>query len=275
MADLAKLHRLNAYTVRDCLDPEHLPKYELSGKTHFLILRFYVHSFEMNIGSIQELTDKIAIFYSDDFLITIHKSEIPFLKVLSKKIAGEASSSTASELLTKMVWNALDTFNPPAERLAEQVDFYELQVMLKKSKSDLMEALYYIKRQALLSHKVLILMAEPINHIYIKPGEETYLQDVKDQHLKMQTLYSGIIEEVNNLVNLSLSLASQRANEVMRVLTIFSVFFMPLTFVAGVYGMNFKYMPELDERWAYPATWALMIIITLIIFFWFRKKKWL
>ncbi len=72
-----------------------------------------------------------------------------------------------------------------------------------------------------------------------------------------------------------MSLASQKTNEVMRVLTVFSVFFMPLTFIVGVYGMNFEFMPELKYPFAYWIVWAAMILITIGVFFWFRKKRWL
>jgi magnesium transporter len=120
-----------------------------------------------------------------------------------------------------------------------------------------------------------MLMLEPINHIYIKKGEETALQDVRDQHLKMQTLYNQVPEDVNNLLNLSMSFAAQKTNEVMKVLTIFSVFFMPLTFIAGIYGMNFHYMPELTRKWGYPGSLALMAIIAIVIYLWFKRKKWL
>ncbi len=108
------------------------------------------------------------------------------------------------------------------------MDFYENQVILKRTNNDLVEALYLIKRQASVSHKVLMLMLEPINHLLPKPGEEAALQDVRDQHLKMQTLYTQVLEDVNNLLNLTMSFAAQRTNDVMRVLTLFSVFFLPL-----------------------------------------------
>jgi magnesium transporter len=274
MEELSRSYDLNTYTMRDCLEPEHLPKYELIKDTHFFILRYYVHTFDKKMASIQELTDKIALFHTDSFLVTIHRSEIQFLKVLSRHLNDTNRCATTSELLTKILWNALSSFNDPANRLAEQVEFYEAQVMLRKTSNDLMESLYYIKRQATLSHKVLMLMVEPIHHIYIKPGEETLLQDVKDEHLKMQTLYAGIMEEVNNLLNLFLSFTAQKTNDVMRVLTIFSVFFMPLSFIVGLYGMNFKYMPELNTRWGYPVSLLLMAVITLVIYIWFRRKRW-
>ena len=275
MQDLSAEYKLNANIVRDCMQPEHLPKYEFVDNVHFLILRFYYHTPDKRMVTIQDLTNKIAIFFAEHFLITIHKSDAKFLDTLRNKfvIPGRCNSST--ELLAQIVWHSLETYDEPANRLSEQVDFYESQVMLKNSGADHIEALYLIKREASVAHKILMLMQEPINHIYIRQGEETLLQDVKDQHLKMQTLYNQVLEDVNNLLNLSMSFSAQRTNEVVKVLTIFSVFFMPLTFIAGIYGMNFQYMPELNKKWGYPASLVLMVAVTVVVYLWFKRKKWL
>jgi magnesium transporter len=76
-------------------------------------------------------------------------------------------------------------------------------------------------------------------------------------------------------MNLYLSLSSQRTNEAMRVLTVFSAFFLPLTFIAGVYGMNFEYMPELTWKLGYPGAMAAMVLISVGIYFWFKRKGWI
>ena len=278
MEELSDQYHLNKHTVRDCLEPEHLPKYEYDDDTvvHFLILRFYAQNAHKQMANIQELTNKIAIFYTDSFLITMHKAPTPFLEELAARYKNGNKGLSTAEMLAKIVWLALETYDNPAERLSGQIDFYENQVMLKKGANDFSEALYYIKRQASLSHKVLMLMLEPINHIQVSQGEESHLlQDVRDQHLKMQTLYGQILDEVNNLLNLSMSFASQRTNEVMRILTLFSVFFMPLTFIVGIYGMNFQFMPELRQQWGYPAVMIFMGMVSLVIYLWFKRKKWL
>jgi magnesium transporter len=275
MQELSTEYNLNQYIVRDCMQPEHLPKYEFVDDVHFLILRFYARSFDKRIVTIQDLTNKIAIFYADHFLITIHKSEATFLDIIRKKIVAPGKCASTSELLAQITWHSLETYDEPANRLSEQVDFYENQVMLRNSGSNHIEALYMAKREASIAHKVLMLMLEPIHHIYIKPGEETLMQDVRDQHLKMQTLYNQVLEDVNNLLSLSMSFSAQKTNDVMKVLTIFSVFFMPLTFIAGIYGMNFRFMPELNKRWGYPASLSLMVVVTVVIYFWFKRKRWL
>jgi magnesium transporter len=275
MEALSKEYNLNQNIVRDCMQPEHLPKYEFVDDVHFLILRFFAHTFDKRIITIQDLTNKIAIFYANHFIITIHKSDAKFLEVLRNKYVVTGKCNSTTQLLAQIVWHSLETYDEPANRLSEQVDFYENQVMLKNSGGDHVETLYMIKREASIGSKTLTLMLEPINHIYIKPGEESSLQDVRDQHLKMQTLYSQVVEDVNNLLNLSMSFSAQRTNDVMKVLTIFSVFFLPLTFIAGIYGMNFEFMPELNKKWGYPASIGLMVLVTILIYTWFKRKKWL
>lgn len=275
MKELSDRFNLNEHIVRDCMQPEHLPKYEFVDDVHFLILRFFAHAPQQQSATVQELTNKVALFYNNDFLVSIHKAEAPFLDAVRRKYVATNRCTSVTDVVTKIAWNALETFDDPANRLSEQIDFYEKHILLRNTGVDQMEKMYHIKREASLSQKILMLMQEPINHIYVQPGEETALQDVKDQHLKMQTLYNQAMDDVNNLLSLSLSFSAQKTNEVVKVLTLFSVFFMPLTFVVGIYGMNFEFMPELKQKWGYPAVLLLMAAIAGVIYFWFKRKGWL
>ncbi len=275
MEQISNEFNLNEHVVRDCMQPEHLPKYELVDDVHFLILRFYAPAKDKPISTIQDLTNKIAIFYTDKFIITIHKSKTPFLDDVQKKFAGNKKFKTVTELLVKIIWYALETFDEPAIKLSNDLDYYESGVMLRQQKNDHVKALYLIKHQASVSHKVLMLMAEPINHQHPEKKEKPAVQDMRDQYLKMLTLYNQVLDDVNNLMSLSMSISAKRTNEVMRVLTIFSVFFMPLTFIVGIYGMNFHFMPELSKRWGYPAVLLLMAVVVIAIYVWFKKKKWM
>ena len=275
MQDLAREFNLNTYIVRDCLQPEHLPKYEFVDGVHFLILRYYTRGGDKSTATIQDLSNKLAIFYTKDFLITIHVTEVPFVELVRKKHVARSECASVTDVLSRLCWQALETYDDPVARLSEQIDFHEAQIITRRLDVDHMQALYLIKREAAIAHKILLLMAEPLAHIHLQPGDEAALQDVKDQHLKMQTLYSQVLDEVANLMNLYLSFSAQRTNEVMKVLTIFSVFFMPITFIVGVYGMNFQYMPELAQRWGYPAVWVLMLGVTASIYLWIKQKGWL
>jgi len=275
MQELAEKYHLNPYIVRDCMEPDHLPKYDLVDEVNFLILRFYAHDFNKLAATIQDLTNKIAIFYTDQFLLTIHKSEIAFMEIINKRHVAPGKCASVNDVVTRIIWHALESYDDPAQRLSEQIDFHENSIMVRKMTSDQLEALYYIKRQASISQKTLMLMLEPINHVRTTAEEEAALQDVKDQHLKMLTLYNQAVEDVNNLMNMYMSFSAQRTNEVMKILTIFSAFFLPLTFIVGIYGMNFEYMPELRQEWGYPTILFVMALVTIAIYAWFRRKKWL
>ena len=109
----------------------------------------------------------------------------------------------------------------------------------------------------------------------VEDADKPALQDVRDLQVKLVTLYEQVHEDTNNLLNIYLSLSARKTNDVMKILTIFSVFFMPLTFIAGIYGMNFKFMPELTMEYGYPVTLLAMGIIVVVIFIWFRRKHWL
>ena len=169
----------------------------------------------------------------------------------------------------------LHSYDKPAINLSNEVDIYEAKIFLKTLTPVMMEELYFIKRKAAISNKLLMLTGEVINSIRTSNSDLVALQDAKDLHVKLITIYDQIHDDVTNLLNIYLSLSAQKTNDVMKVLTIFSVFFMPLTFIVGIYGMNFDFMPELRVKWAYPAVLISMAIISLLIFWWFKRKKWL
>lgn len=275
IAVLSETYQLNRHIMADSMQPMHLPKYEFVDDINFMILRYYAGDDNCLITSIQELTNKVAVFYSAEFLLTIHRTSAPFVESLRTNHPALARCVSTTAVVSKIVWSALETFDDRANKLSENVEESENDIMQRNFNNAHMEALYRVKREATLSYKVILLMQEPTNHLKPGPGEESLVQDVKDQYLKMLTLYTQLLEEVTNLMNLYMSFSAQKTNEVVKVLTIFSVFFMPLTFIVGVYGMNFKFMPELQQKWGYPGVMLLMLFVTVFIYAWFKKKKWL
>ncbi len=275
LSGLIDTYGLNNYLVKDCLEPDHLPKFDVSGNFNFVILRYYTFKSEKGSSTIQQLTNKLAIFYNEKVLITIHLAEISFLDLIYKRNIQEMGCSSTAEVLMRIVWYSLASFDDPVQRLSEQIDFHENNILVRKNEEDQLTQLYFIKRQASMLHKVVMLMVEPINHLPNNAEFATSLQDVKDEHLKIQTLFSQVLDEVTNLMNLHMSYTSHRNNEVMKVLTIFSVFFLPITFVTGFFGMNFKKMAEMEKNFSYPSVILVMLFIIGGIFYWFKKKGWM
>ncbi len=275
LESIFRSYGFNSFLLFDTLDPDHLPKFDVIRDLHFLIVRYYIHSIENKLPSIQDLTSRMAIFYTDSLLITVHDTELHFLAEIRRRYLDTRLITTAAETVAKVLWYVLDTFEAPVQRLSEQVDFFEKQIFLKTIEPQQLEALYYIKQRAAMCQRLLTLTLEPISRIRTEPEDDAAWDDVKDHHLKVMTLHNLVLDDVSNLMNLYMSFSAQKTNDVMKILTIFSVFFMPLTFLVGIYGMNFQYMPELGQKWGYPLVLLLMAVIVAIIYFWFKRKKWL
>lgn len=275
LKEVSQKYHLHHYTLRDCLEPDHLPKHEDLGSTHFLITRVLIGAQTTEAHTIQEISTKIAVFYNDHFIVTVHRRPQDFLEEIKHKYLETGKCHNANELVTKIIWYVLHSYDKPAIQLSDEVDMYEAKIFLKPLTPVMMQDLYFIKRKAAICNKLLMLTGEVINTIRTTDNDLVALQDVKDLHVKLTTIYDQAHDDVTNLLNIYLSLSAQKTNEVMKVLTVFSVFFMPLTFVVGVYGMNFEFMPELKARWGYPIVMLSMIIVSVIIFWWFKRKKWL
>ena len=142
-------------------------------------------------------------------------------------------------------------------------------------RADLRE-IHRLKRQVTLCKRLLWRTVDVTQRMVSNAGKAAaLLRDVQENAESYHFYADELLDDANTLLNAQLALASQRTSEVMRVLTVFSVFFLPLTFIVGVYGMNFRYMPELYERWGYPAVVLVMAVVTFAIYRWFRVRGWL
>jgi magnesium transporter len=274
LLQVAEEYKLHRHTVRDCLEPGHLPKIETIDKVTFIITRLYLPKPGKH-STIQDITNKIAVFYSNDFIITIHRTEWLFLTEMKQTFSGMADIATPLELVTQLLWQVIHTYEKPSDDLMEQTDSYETRIFIKELIPGLHQGLYYLKRKAETCRRMLILTADVITIAHLSEKNNPFHQDLRDLHTKMITKYDQVLSNVNQLLNIYISLSTQKTNETMKVMAIFSAFFMPLTFLVGIYGMNFQHMPELTQKWGYAIIWIVMVSISVIVYLWFRRKKWL
>lgn len=277
---VAEQYDLPDSLVRDCLEPTHLPKFESTNGLNFVILRVFSMPESTQADTIQELSTKIAIFYSAKYLITVHRRPHPVLSTL-KNIAcapGEECDSPV-EVAIHIVRYALNSYVQPALTLTKELDDYEAEIFLKQEVPNALQGLYFLKRKASAAKQLLLLTRDILTMLRRQTAanttDSTLLQDTQDLQVKVETLYQQLDGGATNLMNLYLSLSSQRTNEAMRVLTVFSAFFLPLTFIAGIYGMNFQHMPELTWRLGYPIAMVSMVVISVGIYIWFKRKGWI
>jgi magnesium transporter len=283
LVGVARKYGLHPTSVEDSLDPEHLPKYERIGSTTFIIVRAIDAAASDDCSSLHEMTRKVAIFYGADFLITIHRTEQPFLTELIERHrhptppeGAERRKSFLPRILIEIINEAVDTYQRPLEDAENDIDQFETTVFGEHEFTGLLRRIYLVRRRVTLMRRMLSHTIDAVKKLV--PGSEPaapLYQDLRENSESMHFYADELLEDVNNLLSIQLALASHRTNEVVRVLTVFSVFFLPLTFIVGVYGMNFRYMPELEQRWGYPAVLLAMAAVTLAIYLWFRRRGWL
>ncbi len=272
---ISEKFNLNSYTVHDSLDPDHLPKYEEHNDTHFIIIRL-LREENGKLQTVQNLSTKIAIFYNDKFIVTIHRSEQPLINKIREKYISDGKISTTTGVVIKIIRYALTTFEQPALQLSNQIDEFESNLFLKKNiPENMIEGIYFLKTKVGLYKKLLLLSDEVVKAIRTHGEDRPAWQDTRDLHTKLMLLYDQIHDDANNLLNVFLSLSARKTNDVMKILTIFSVFFMPMTFIVGVYGMNFDFMPELHYKYGYPLTILAMLATSIVILIWFKRKNWM
>ncbi len=275
LLEIGKRFGLHETSIQDCLESEHLPKFERFGSTLFLIVRSYDLTKSLQpqntSGNYLTHTRKLAIFASPSFLITIHRTPHPYLD----KVKAQGVFKTPQTLIA-ILQAATQTYTPPLDRMDEILDGLEPAILEGKATRRSLKKLFIIKREAAILKKMLRALLDLATHLHVPHQEDAPLfQDLMED---IQSAYAGsddLHEFASGLLGIHLAISEQKTNDVIRVLTIFSVFFMPLTFIVGVYGMNFKHMPELEWVYGYPFALILMAAVCAGIWAWFRAQGWI
>ena len=276
LSQIAMRYGLHETAVEDCLEPDHLPKFEAMGAVNFAITRIYNPKKDRQAGTIQDLSSKIAIFYAGHFLITVHRLPQPLLKQIHDDYIAADMCPTTADLALNIIHDVISSYVDPGLALTDELEEHEDVIFLQDKAPDVLRRLYYLKRKASSAKRILLLSKDLITLIG-RGGMATpaLVQDALDRQIKAVTLYDQLEDDITHLLEIYISLQSQRADEVMRVLTVFSAFFLPLTFIVGVYGMNFQHMPELAWHYGYPASLGLMGLVVIVIYVWFKRRGWL
>jgi magnesium transporter len=274
---LATARGLHPASVQDCLDPEHLPKFEkLTGIT-FVIVRATDEEADASAVTVQQLTRKVAIFLGPGFLISVHRKDQPFLLELQQAWSERKPTGTPqSEILVDLIGAAIRSYERPLDQAERVMDKFEEALFDGKRDGVGLEQIHVVKRRVTVIKRMLWQTLGVVQRLSPpSEGQAPWFQDLRENAESTYAWADEIFDNLNNLLMIQLSLASHRTNEVVRVLTIFSAFFLPLTFIVGVYGMNFDVMPELRWRLGYPAALAGMLLVCVAIYAWFRRNGWL
>jgi magnesium transporter len=166
------------------------------------------------------------------------------------------------------------------EKLGETIEFLE-EKLVTQPVPETLQTIHQLKRELIFLRKAVWPLREVIGGLQrgelalIKETSRVYLRDVYDHTIQVIDTIETFRDMISGMLDIYLSSVSNRLNSVMKVLTIIATIFMPLTFLAGIYGMNFKYFPELEWRWSYPVFWLVSVLISVSMLLYFKKKNWL
>ncbi len=277
---LAAEYGIHPLAVQDCLDPKHLPKHESIGTITFVILRAFDEHAGPNVDTVHKITRKVAMFFNGQFLITVHRAEQAFLEELKRHPRPASKGEPPCELHVLAVANGvIDSFWKPLEDAEARIASIEERQERPKNRTSFVHEVFHLKRRINsirstsrhLLETVKKMTAAGAQHMSPSPR----LNNLRENAESLYFATDEILEDANSLLSLTLAAADHENNQITRLLTIFAAFFLPLTFIVGIYGMNFDVMPELRWRFGYPLVLVSMAGISLGIYLWFRRKGWM
>lgn len=270
---------IHSLILEDILDIQQRPKYEEYQQGIFLTAKALYT--DPASGEIRQ--EHISIYFSDNFLFSFQEDDDDlFLRVRErlKSPIGKFRLRKTDYLAYALLDTLVDSYYLVLDNLDSKARLLEKKI-LENASDALKISLYEIRNDLLLLRKQLIPLREAVHlfskseSLLIEENTKLFLRDLFDHTLQITDTLDTQRDLVNGLRDLYLSEISYRMNKVMQLLTIISTIFIPLTFLVGVYGMNFRHMPELSYRYGYFYLWILMGIIAILMMIYFRRKKWL
>lgn len=281
---LAERLGLPKKVLYNCLDSDYLPHIETYGQTYFLILRLMEPETKITASSIQELTTKVALFLSPGLVVSIHRLPLKEIDDIRRKLNSPTSSDLTNQQLLNYFFEQVSLgFEKPLSLIEEKVETFENNFFQAKKSRGLIQEGFYIKRKAAAFRKVLKMTLELLGKTNqkIDCGGEVY-QSSKDRIERSLFYAEEVSDGMQSLLNLHLAIESQKTNEAsfktnetVRVLTVLSIFFLPLNFLAGLFGMNFEHIPLLSHPWGFWLSLAMMLLISALLAYYVTKQGWI
>ncbi|VVB78993.1 Cobalt/magnesium transport protein CorA [uncultured archaeon] len=270
---------LHPLLLEDVADTNQRPKIEEFKNELFFVLKMIY--FDKKINEIR--TEQVSIILGKGFVISFLEDPGDIFDGVRERIRKgkvKIRNSECDYLAYSLIDAIIDNYFIILEGIGEKIEQIEDEV-IKTPGPETLKDVYSLKRELILLRKSVWPIREVIGTMlredskFIKKETREYLRDLHDHTIRVIETLETFRDMLSGMLDLYTSNVSNKMNEVMKVLTIISTLFIPLTFIVGVYGMNFEHMPELSLTWFYPSLWVLMIIISLGMLLYFKKKKWI
>ena len=270
---------IHPLTLEDIVNTGHRPKAEDFEDYDYIVLKMLTYNEDQN----HILAEQISFILGPHYLISFQETEgdvFNFVRERIRKAKGRIRKSGCDYLAYALIDAIVDHYFLVLEKMGGKIELLE-EDLLDDTQTENLQSIHHLKREMIFFRKQVWPIREILSSLMKEEGsliQETtqiFIRDLYDHTIQVMDTIESFRDVLSGLQDLYLSTISNRMNEVMKVLTIMATIFIPLTFIAGIYGMNFEYMPELKISWAYPALWILLIAIFLFMIFWFKRKKWL
>ena len=276
---IGKHFKIHPLVLEDIMNTGQRPKMEDFNNYLFLVLKMLSYDEEEN----ETKTEQVSLILSSNYVISFQESEGDVFDPIRERIRtdrGRIRKMGVDYLAYSLIDAIVDNYFMVLEKIGEKIEDIEDE-LVKNPTPEVLHTIHRLKRELIFLRKSVWPLREVISRLerwespLIDKSIDIYLRDVYDHTIQVIDALETFRDMLSGMLDIYLSSVSNRMNEVMKVLTIIATIFIPLTLVAGIYGMNFRYMPELDWVWGYPIVYMIMLAISAVMLVYFRRKRWL
>lgn len=270
---------LHPLVLEDISNTDQRPKIEDYESYIYIVLKMLNYNEKNN-----ELdTEQISLILGNNFVISFQERQGDIFNPIRERIRnakGRIRKMGPDYLVYALIDAVVDNYFLIMEKFGERTESLEEELVTNPSPLTL-QTIHNLKREMIFLRKSVWPLREVVNIlergelVFVKKNTRIFLRDVYDHTIQVIDTIETLRDMISSMLDIYLSSISNRMNEVMKVLTIIATIFIPLTFIAGIYGMNFKYMPELQWQWAYFGVLIIMAAIGVLMLIHFKRKKWL
>ncbi|MCE1199507.1 MAG: magnesium/cobalt transporter CorA [Marinilabiliales bacterium] len=279
LSAIGELLQLNLLELEDMANTSERPRMEERENYIFLILKALI----LNPETREVTIEQVSLVLGDGYVLSLHETEPLLFEPLRQRIInskGRARKMKSDYLAFAIADVLIDQYFTVLEDIGETIESIESELITNPGIGN-QEEIYRMKRRLMYVTRTVWPVRELINqmertdHPLIQDESRIYFRNIYDHTVQIIETLESLRDLTSNMMDLYLSSVSLKLNEIMKVLTIFSALFIPLTFLAGVYGMNFKFLPELEWHWGYAGFWMISLVVTILMLIYFRRKRWI
>ncbi len=283
LIEMAKVIGVPQGMILNCLNPDFLPHLDSYNDVYFLMLRISESGAPKQADTIQELTTKIALFMKEDTIYSFHRLPLQEINVVTQKMQEKTTEATRQYFFQSLLEQVATSYDQRLLELEQMTESFEENILKSVRSRNLLQDGFILKRKASAYKKVIKFTSEVMMKTVMTLNlDNTQFGYIKEKFDRYQFYADDVFENSQSLLNLHIGIQSQktneasfRTNEIMRVLTVLTMFFLPLNFIAGVYGMNFEYMPLTKHPEGFWLSLGFMVLICLGLFAYVVKKGWM